>query len=94
MTEISPNLLLPYIMPSQAQKHVTHNEAVRALDALTQIAVFDRDRMAPPSDRLLATDTSCRQARRRLGRTRPASSRRGRMALGPFIRRAKAGSPG
>jgi hypothetical protein len=50
MTEISPNLLLPYIMPSQAQKHVTHNEAVRALDALTQIAVVDRDRMAPPAD--------------------------------------------
>ena len=52
MTEISPNLLLPYIMPSQAQKHVTHNEAVRALDALTQIAVRDRDRMVPPADPL------------------------------------------
>lgn len=29
----SPNLQLPYIMPSQAQKHVTHNEALRTLDA-------------------------------------------------------------
>lgn len=23
----TPNLKLPYILPSQAQKHVTHNEA-------------------------------------------------------------------
>lgn len=30
MTETTPNLILPYIMPSQAQKHVTHNEAIRA----------------------------------------------------------------
>ena len=28
--EQTANLQLPYIMPSQAQKHVTHNEAVRA----------------------------------------------------------------
>lgn len=44
----SPNLLLPYIAPSQAQKHVTHNEAIRALDALVQLAVLDRDLSAPP----------------------------------------------
>jgi hypothetical protein len=30
---------LPYIMPAQAQKHVTHNEALRRLDALIQIGV-------------------------------------------------------
>ena len=35
--ENSANLQLPYIMPSQAQKHVTHNEAVRTLDALVQL---------------------------------------------------------
>ncbi len=29
----TPNLKLPYIMPSQAQKHVTHNEAIRLLEA-------------------------------------------------------------
>lgn len=28
------HLKLPYIAPSQAQKHVTHNEAIGALDAL------------------------------------------------------------
>ena len=27
------NLDIPYIMAAQAQKHVTHNDAVRALDA-------------------------------------------------------------
>ena len=44
----SANLCLPYIMPSQAQKHVTHNEAIRTLDALVQLAVIDRDLAAPP----------------------------------------------
>ncbi len=41
-------LNLPYIMPAQAQKHVTHNEAVRALDVLVQLAVSDKDLTAPP----------------------------------------------
>jgi len=44
----TPNLALPYIMAAQAQKHVTHNEAIRALDALVQIGVVDRDLTAPP----------------------------------------------
>jgi hypothetical protein len=44
----SPNLTLPYIMAAQAQKHVTHNEAVRALDALVQLAVLDKDLATPP----------------------------------------------
>lgn len=47
--EQSANLQLPYIMPSQAQKHVTHNEAIRMLDALVQLAVKDRDLDAPPA---------------------------------------------
>ncbi len=47
--EQTPNLQLPYIMPSQAQKHVTHNEAIRALDGLVQLAVIDRDLAAPPA---------------------------------------------
>ncbi|WOK19958.1 DUF2793 domain-containing protein [Rhodopseudomonas sp. BAL398] len=42
------NLGLPLIEASQAQKHVTHNEALRILDAAIQIAVADRDRTAPP----------------------------------------------
>jgi hypothetical protein len=45
----TPNLGLPYIMAAQAQKHVTHNEAIRALDAIVQLAVLDRDLVAPPA---------------------------------------------
>lgn len=44
----TPNLKLPYIMAAQAQKHVTHNEALRALDAIVQLSVLDRDLAAPP----------------------------------------------
>ncbi|VDC33183.1 DUF2793 domain-containing protein [Pseudogemmobacter humi] len=39
---------LPLILPAQAQKHVTHNEALLALDAIVQLAVLDRSRTAPP----------------------------------------------
>ena len=46
----SPHLQLPFILPGQAQKHVTHNEALLALDALTQLAVLDRHLSAPPAD--------------------------------------------
>ncbi|WP_187970281.1 DUF2793 domain-containing protein [Aquibium microcysteis] len=50
MTTESTSLLhLPYIMPSQAQKHVTHNEALRRLDALVQIGVESRAQAAPPA---------------------------------------------
>jgi hypothetical protein len=42
------NLNLPYLMPSQAQKHVTHNEALRALDALVQLAAISRTVEIPP----------------------------------------------
>ncbi len=44
----TPNLGLPYIMAAQSQKHVTHNEAIRALDAVVQLAVLDRDLATPP----------------------------------------------
>ncbi len=42
------NLRLPCIEGSQAQKHITHNDALRILDALVQLAVLDRDLSAPP----------------------------------------------
>jgi Protein of unknown function (DUF2793) len=35
----TPRLALPAIEAAQAQKHVTHNEALTLLDALTQLAV-------------------------------------------------------
>ena len=49
MADISPHLLLPYILAAQAQKHVTHNEALRLLDAVVQLAVLDRDLTVPPA---------------------------------------------
>jgi hypothetical protein len=35
-------LSLPLILPAQAQKHVTHNEALAQLDMIVQLAVIDR----------------------------------------------------
>ena len=45
----TPNLGLPRIASGQAQKHVTFNEAVKHLDALTQISVLSRNVSAPPA---------------------------------------------
>ena len=49
MSDTSANLALPYIAPSQAQKHVTHNEALQILDAVAQLSVLARDQTAPPA---------------------------------------------
>ena len=49
MSNITTHLLLPYILASQAQKHVTHNEALRLLDAKIQLSVLDRTRTTPPA---------------------------------------------
>ncbi len=50
MTEHTNLLSLPYIMPSQAQKHVTHNEALRMLDAIIHMRVEQVGRASPPTD--------------------------------------------
>jgi Protein of unknown function (DUF2793) len=44
----TPRLALPAIDAAQAQKHVTHNEALTLLDALTQLTVESRALTAPP----------------------------------------------
>jgi hypothetical protein len=49
MADTTPNLILPYILAAQAQKHVTHNEAIKLLDAMVQLAVLDRNLTAPPA---------------------------------------------
>lgn len=49
MSDTSPILSLPYILPSQAQKHVTHNEALDLLDVVVQAAVVSRGLTSPPS---------------------------------------------
>ncbi len=48
MSDVTSNLLLPYILAAQAQKHITHNEALRILDGLVQLSVLDQDLTAPP----------------------------------------------
>ncbi|MEL6641500.1 MAG: DUF2793 domain-containing protein [Pseudomonadota bacterium] len=49
MTETSPRLALPFIQPAQAQKHVTHNEAIERLDIIVQLTVVDVDATTPPA---------------------------------------------
>ncbi|MEO8241610.1 MAG: DUF2793 domain-containing protein [bacterium] len=39
---------LPLIQASQAQKHVTHNEALKILDLIVQLSVLTRDTSVPP----------------------------------------------
>ncbi|AXI44766.1 hypothetical protein C1J03_01185 [Sulfitobacter sp. SK012] len=49
MPDRSPILNLPFILPSQAQKHVTHNEALRRLDVVVQLVVQSVGATDPPS---------------------------------------------
>lgn len=42
-------LELPHILPAQAQKHVTHNEAIDLLDAIVQLSVLSRALNTPPA---------------------------------------------
>ena len=46
----SVNLALPYLEAAQAQKHVTHNEALTLLDACVQLSVSARNIITPPAD--------------------------------------------
>ena len=49
MSDKSANLKLPFIQSAQAQKHVTHNDAITNLDILTQLTIEDKDLTTPPS---------------------------------------------
>lgn len=44
----TPRLALPYIAQGQAQKEVTHNDALVRLDALVDLYILDRDLADPP----------------------------------------------
>lgn len=44
----SANLALPYLAAAQAQKHVTHNEALRRLDAFVQLVLESASTLSPP----------------------------------------------
>lgn len=47
--QLSPRLSLPFLLPSQAQKHVIHNEALQTLDLLVQLTVAAFDAEIPPA---------------------------------------------
>jgi hypothetical protein len=47
---LSPNLALPFISASQAQKHVTHNEAIAVLDTVTQLSIESMNVTSPLID--------------------------------------------
>lgn len=47
--DTTPNLKLPYLLPSQAQKHVTVNEGLRSLDATQQLGIISRNLATAPS---------------------------------------------
>lgn len=47
MTDTTANLNMPFILPSQAQKHVTHNEALLKLDSLVHLTIVSQQ-SAPP----------------------------------------------
>jgi hypothetical protein len=49
MTDVSTNLALPYLLASQADKHVTFNACVSQLDTLVQSAFQSRTIVAQPS---------------------------------------------
>lgn len=49
MSASTSNLLLPYLAPAQAQKHVTVNESLQRLDALVQLSVVSRSVSAQPA---------------------------------------------
>lgn len=62
MSDTTPNLDLPFLMPNQAQKHVTLNDALIRLDALVQLRVagqVDEPPAGPLADgtRYLVSDT-------------------------------------
>lgn len=63
MSDVTTHLGLPLLAAGQAQKHVTHNEALALLDGLVQLACLDKDLGAPPAspaegDRYLVTTSS------------------------------------
>ena len=49
MSDQTPNLSLPFIMPAQAQKHVTHNEAIELLDLIVQLTLESTTETTPPA---------------------------------------------
>jgi hypothetical protein len=49
MSDTTPRLALPFLVAAQAQKHVTHNEALIKLDALGDLYLTSMALTAPPA---------------------------------------------
>lgn len=49
MQDVTDNFQFPFLLPDQAQKHVTHNEALQRVDALMQL-VIRATLSAPPQN--------------------------------------------
>ena len=49
VSDTSHRLGLPYLMASPAQKHVTHNETLRRIDVLVQLAALSRSLTVQPA---------------------------------------------
>lgn len=45
----TPRLEMPYLVAGQAQKEITHNDALNDLDSLAQISVINRTTTVPPA---------------------------------------------
>lgn len=45
----TPRLVLPYLVTGQAQKEITHNDALNDVDSLAQISVINRTTATPPT---------------------------------------------
>ncbi len=48
MSSQSPNLMLPYMAAAQAQKHLTHNQALEGLDLIVQLSLQSFSQTVPP----------------------------------------------
>ena len=46
--DFSAKLTLPYLLPNQADKHVTFNESLRRLDTIVQLSVVSAAVSVPP----------------------------------------------
>ena len=49
MSDSTTRLSLPLMQPAQAQKHITHNEAIARLDLLTQLVIESAGTDTPPA---------------------------------------------
>jgi Protein of unknown function (DUF2793) len=48
----TPKLMMPYIVAGQAQKEITHNDALNDVDGLVQLSVINRTTATPPASPL------------------------------------------